>query len=113
MKMLGNLSRDLILSQKCLLYRVCVLSITLYGFPLWFYNKVSLAYLLKVLRNMQYRAALWILEAFCTSPLLDIETIADLITLTFSKTWWEITTSNSFASFKLHYQIVVRIKTFL
>ena len=77
--MLGNLSRDLILSQKCLLYRVCVLSITLYGFPLWFYNKVSLAYLLKVLRNMQYRAALWILEAFCTSPLLDIETIADLI----------------------------------
>jgi len=42
MKMLGNSSRGLILSQKHFLYRVCVLSIILYGFPLWFYNKVPL-----------------------------------------------------------------------
>jgi len=79
MKMLGNLSRSLIPSQRCLLYKVCILSITLYSFLLWFYNKVSLAYLLKVLRSMQCRAALWILGAFCTSLLLDIEAIVGLI----------------------------------
>ena len=58
MKMLGNLSRSLIPSQKHLLYRACVLPTILYDFLLWFYNKAPLAYLLKVLRNMQCRAAL-------------------------------------------------------
>ena len=51
-KILGNLSRGLILSQKHLLYRVCIFPIMLYSFPLWFYNKAPLAYLLKVLRNI-------------------------------------------------------------
>ena len=51
-KILGNLLRGLILSQKHLLYRVCIFPIMLYGFLLWFYNKASLAYLLKVLRNI-------------------------------------------------------------
>jgi len=53
MKMLGNSTRGLIPSQKHLLYRVFILPITLYRFTLWFYNKVPLAYLLKILRNMQ------------------------------------------------------------
>ena len=79
MKMLGNLSRGLISSQKHLLYRMCILPIMLYEFPLWFYNKAFLAYLLKILRNMQWRAALWILGAFLTSPSLGIEAIAGLI----------------------------------
>ena len=70
MKMLGNLSRDLIPSQKHLLYRAYILPIILYSFLLWFYNKISLAYLLKVLRNIQHRATLWILRVFCTSPLI-------------------------------------------
>ena len=52
MKILGNLSRGLIPSQKCLLYRMCVLPIVLYSFSLWFYNKAPLVYLLKVLKNM-------------------------------------------------------------
>jgi len=53
MKMLGNSTRGLIPSQKHLLYRVFILPITLYRFTLWFYNKAPLAYLLKILRNMQ------------------------------------------------------------
>ena len=53
MKMFKNLSKGLSPSQKHLLYRSCVLPITLYKFPLWYYNKASLAYLLKELRNMQ------------------------------------------------------------
>jgi len=52
---------------------------TLYGFPLWFYNKAPLSYPLKVLRAMQCRAALWILGAFRTSPSSSIEAIAGLV----------------------------------
>ena len=79
MKILENLLKSLIPSQKHLLYRAYILPIMLYSFLLWFYNKASLAYLLKVIRNMQQRAALWILRAFCTSPSSDIETITGLI----------------------------------
>jgi len=81
--MLGNSSRGLIPSQKRLSYRVCIFPIVLYGFPLWFYNKVPLAYLLKALRNMQHRAALWILGEFCISPSLGIKAIASLIPIHF------------------------------
>jgi len=52
MKILSNLLQGLIPSQKCLLYRVCILPIALYKFPLWFYNKAPLVYSLKILRNM-------------------------------------------------------------
>ena len=38
-----------------------------------------LAYLLKKLRKMQRRVALWILEAFYTSPILEIKAIASLV----------------------------------
>jgi len=38
-----------------------------------------LAYPFKELRNIQQRAALWILEAFQTSPSLSIEAITGLI----------------------------------
>ena len=58
MKILGNLVRGLIPHQKHLLYRSYVISIALYGFQLWFYNKVPVPYPLKVLRKMQRRAAL-------------------------------------------------------
>ena len=64
MKILGNLSKGPILSQKHLLYRSCILPIALYEFSLWFYNKALLLYPLKVLRVMQYRAAIWILGVF-------------------------------------------------
>ena len=79
MKMLGNLLGGLISSQKYLLYKSCILPIPLYGFPLWYYNKAPLAYLFKKLRNMQWKAAIWILEAFQTSLLFGIEAIIGLI----------------------------------
>jgi len=79
MKMLGNSLRGLNPIQKRYLYRCCILPITLYSFQLWYYNKVPLAYLLKELRKMQRRAAIWITGAFCTSPTLGIETISCLI----------------------------------
>ena len=81
MKILGNLLRGLILSQKCLLYKLYILFIMLYRFLLWFYNNTPLSYLLKVLKVMQYRATFWILRAFQTSLSLDIEAIAGLILL--------------------------------
>ena len=45
MKILGNLVWGLISHQKCFLYRSCVLSIILYSFQMWFYNKALLSYL--------------------------------------------------------------------
>ena len=68
MKMLGNSTRGLLPLQKQLLYRMCIMPIALYGFPLWFYNKAPLLFPLKELRKMQRRAAIWILGTFCTSP---------------------------------------------
>ena len=79
MKILGNLLWGINLTQKCLLYRCCILSIALYEFQLWFYNHVPLLYLLKTLSKMQRRTAIWILGAFKMSPSLGIEAIADLI----------------------------------
>ena len=57
-KILGNLSQDINPTQKHLLYRCCILPITLYGFQLWFYNHVPLLYPLKILGKMQRRATI-------------------------------------------------------
>ena len=79
MKILGNLVWDLVLYQKHLLYRSCILLIVLYGFKLWFDNKALLSYLLKILRKMQRRAVLWIFGVFKTSLSFSIKAIANLI----------------------------------
>ena len=79
MKLLGNSSRGINPIQKHLLYRCCILPITLYGFQLWFYNKVPLSYHMKILGKMQRRAAIWILGIFKTSPLEGVEAIAGLV----------------------------------
>ena len=68
MKVLGNSARDLISLQKQLFHRNCVLPIVLYDYQLWFYNKAPLSYPLRVLNQMQYRIAIWILGTFYTSP---------------------------------------------
>ena len=83
MKLLRNLSQGINPIQKCLLYRCCVLPIVLYEFQLWFYNKASLSYPMKILGKMQRRAAIWILEAFRTSPTDGLEAIAGLISIKF------------------------------
>ena len=79
MKVFENSLCSIIPTQKYLLYKCYVLFIALYGFQLWFYNCTPLLYLLKVLGKMQRRATIWITGAFKTSPLEDIEAIADLI----------------------------------
>ena len=58
MKMLINSMYGLLSHQKCLLYKTCVLLITLYTFLLWHYYEALLAYPLKELRKMQRRATL-------------------------------------------------------
>ena len=58
MKLLGNSSRGINPLQKKKLYRCCALPIVLYGFPLWYYNKVLTHYHLNMLWKMQWRAAL-------------------------------------------------------
>ena len=79
MKLLGNSSWGISLIQKQLLYRCCTLPITLYGFQLWFYNKILVSYHMKILNKIQRRAAIWILGAFKTSLLEGIEAIAGII----------------------------------
>ena len=79
MKILGNFTQSLIPYRKHLIYRIYILSIVLYNFSLWYFNKVSLLYPLKELRKIQYKAALWILDTFHTSPTLEIEVIGRLI----------------------------------
>ena len=78
MKILRNSNWGINLSQKCLLYRSCILSIVLYRFQLWLYNHVFLLYYLKILGKIQRRAAIWILGAFKTSLTLGIEAIVVL-----------------------------------
>ena len=82
-RLLGNSSWEINPTQKHLLYRCCILPITLYGFQLWFYNKAPLSYLIKVLRKIQRRAAIWILGAFKTLPTDGLEAIAGLIPIKF------------------------------
>ena len=79
MKLLGNSLRGINPIRKHLLYRCCILPIMLYGFQLWFYNKVPLSYHMKILGKMQRRAAIWILGTFKTSPLEGVEAIAGLV----------------------------------
>jgi len=79
MNMLDNSTQELMLYQKCLLYRTCVLFIALYRFPLCFYNKAPLSYLLKNFNKMQQKAEIWILGAFCILPSIEIKAIAMLI----------------------------------
>ena len=83
MKLLGNSSRGISPIQKHLLYQCCVLSIALYSFQLWFYNKALLSYHMKILNKMQRRAVIWILEAFKMSPSEGIKAIAGIIPIKF------------------------------
>ena len=79
MKLLSNSLRRISPLQKRQLYRCYILSIALYSFQLWFYNKVPLSYHLKLLNKMQRRAAIWILDVFKTSPSEEIEALTGLI----------------------------------
>jgi len=53
MKMLSNSNHSINSLQKYLLYKSCILPITLYGFQLWFYKHAPMAYHIKILCHMQ------------------------------------------------------------
>ena len=57
-KMLGNSTRGLSPVHKYLLYRTCVLPITLYELQLWYFKGAPTFYPLKELKKMQQRIAL-------------------------------------------------------
>ena len=78
MKILSNFTRGLNPCQKHLLYRYCAIPIVLYSFQLWYYNKVPLSYLMKIIDKMQRRMALWIVGSFKTVPSMGIKAIAGL-----------------------------------
>ena len=80
-KLLGNSSCGIIPIQKRLLYRCCILPITLYSYQLWFYKSTPLLYHMKILGKIQRRATIWILGAFKTSPMEGIEAIAGIISI--------------------------------
>jgi hypothetical protein len=79
MGILGNSNRGLLPVQKRLLYKTCVLPVAIYGYRLWFHDKVKVKGLLSSLSKMQQKAALWIIGAFSMSPTGGCEAIAGLI----------------------------------
>ena len=81
MKLLGNSLRGINPLQKRRLYRCCALSIVLYGFPLWYYNKAPMYYHLNILQKMQRRVAFWISGMFWMSPTLGVKAISGLISI--------------------------------
>ncbi len=58
MKMLSNSTREVFLIYKHLLYKTCVLPITLYKFQLWYFKEALTYYTLKELKKIQRRVAL-------------------------------------------------------
>ena len=83
MKILGNLTKGLSPIYKHLLYRMYILSITLYGFQLWYFKKAPLYQPLKELRKMQRRVIFWIIRVFYTLPSWEVEMIAGFISIHF------------------------------
>ena len=64
MKMLENSTWDLLSEYKQLLYRICIISITLYRFQLWYFKSALVHQSLNKLKKIQRRAVLWIINAF-------------------------------------------------
>ena len=83
MKLLGNSSWEINPLQKHQLYQCCILSIALYGFQLWFYNKAPMSYHMKILNKIQRRAIIWVLGVFKTLSTEEIEAITGIISIKF------------------------------
>ncbi|KXN89798.1 hypothetical protein AN958_05139 [Leucoagaricus sp. SymC.cos] len=79
MKMLGNSMHGLLPHQKWLLYCSCVIPLATYRCHLWYFAGALIVNKLKLLRQMQRNAALWITSAFRTSPSGGIESLTGLI----------------------------------
>jgi hypothetical protein len=79
MGMLSNSNRSLLSMQKYLLYRTCILPVTMYGYRLWYHDKAKVKGLMSFLSKMQWWAALWIIGMFRTSPTGGCKAIVSLI----------------------------------
>ena len=69
--------------HKCLLYRSCMVPLTIYGARLWNFKGMPKKGMLNSLRKMQRQACLWILGTFRTSPTRVVELLAGLPPFTF------------------------------
>ena len=78
MASLGNSVRGLSPKNKWLLYRACVLPVTMYGAKLWYFEGSRFKGPMKALRTMQAHACQWITGAFCTSPSGVVKTLAGI-----------------------------------
>jgi len=76
---LVNSVHRLKLMHKWLLYRSCVMPITLYGICLWYFDGAHLKGTMKELTKIQRQAAIWILGAFKCTPTGVVESLAGLI----------------------------------
>ena len=88
------------------MYRYCILSIALYSFQLWFYNKAPMSYHKKILDKIQRRAAIWILEAFKTLPTEGIQAITGIIPIKFHLQ--KLTRRSQICLFKLPSNHIIR-----
>ncbi|CAA7271403.1 unnamed protein product [Cyclocybe aegerita] len=79
MRMLGNSTRGLSPKQQHLLYRSCVVPIATYHYHLWYFDGACNKGAMNQLKWMQWKAALWIMGAFRTSPTGSLEALAGLI----------------------------------
>ncbi len=79
MGMLGNSARGLQAKERRTLYRSCVLPIATYGHRLWYYNGAPCKGVMKILGQMQRKAAIWVTGAFRTSPTGGVQAIAGLL----------------------------------
>ena len=76
---LGNSACRLKPMHKWLLYRSCILPITLYGIHLWYFDGAHLKGTIKELTKIQRQVAIWVLGAFKFTPMGVVESLADLI----------------------------------
>ena len=83
MKILENSIWDLLSEHKQLLYRIYIISITLYRFQLWYFKNALVHQSLNKLNKIQRRAVLWIINTFQVAPSCEVEVIAELILIQF------------------------------
>ncbi|CAA7265986.1 unnamed protein product [Cyclocybe aegerita] len=79
MSMLRNSTRGLLPKQRRLLYRSCVVPIATYSYRLWYFDGARNKGTMNQLKQMQWKAALWITGAFRTSPAGGLEALTGLI----------------------------------
>ena len=79
--MLGNSSRGVTLMQKCLLYWLCMIPVLTYGLRVWYFSGAHVWGVIRLMEQVQRRAALWISGNFWTSTVGWAESLVGLVHL--------------------------------